>query len=107
MGAEAGTRYMCVANEHVNGDGLSHGHFTRHRDTWAYCPSAKPGDGHQWQEVSDVLHGSPEELAQRIRHYLLARSAQAGPAVPPPPAAAATRAGKGRTGEAAPRRTRS
>ena len=67
---ETTTRYMCVAREHVNGDGLSHGHFTVWQGTWGYCPSQKPGDGHDWQAISDVLHGSPEEISHRIRHYL-------------------------------------
>jgi hypothetical protein len=67
---ETTTRYMCVAREHVNGDGLSHGHFTVWQGTWGYCPSQRPGDGHEWQAISDVLHGSPEEISHRIRHYL-------------------------------------
>lgn len=76
-GGEASTRYVCVALDHTTGDGLSHGHFTVCRETWGYCASPQPSDGHDWAEVSGVLHGTPEELAHRI-HVL--RQAHVRPA---------------------------
>lgn len=60
------THYVCVAVDHAELTDLTHGHYTVKSGTWGYCANAVPQDAHEWRAVTDLLHGSPQELGNRI-----------------------------------------
>ena len=58
--------FICVRRDHYQ-EGLGRadgsGHYTLHRDRWAYCAAGKPTEEHTWKATGGV---APDALRHEI-----------------------------------------